>query len=118
MTSVTRPVPSFVEWAFGPEFAARLDAIDAERAAEPRPTADFGYAPRPYEESFWTGFNLGLDREDAAPPAHFAASEARAFQAGWAAGFREWERRLDEMFADAVADGRITDLDAWPRGVC
>lgn len=112
-------IPSFVEFAFGPAFAAGPGPGPApDPSPEWRPTAPEGYAPVPFEGAFWLGFNLGLDREDAAAPDHFSRHEARAFDAGWAAGFREWERRLDEMFADAVADGRVTDLDVHPRGVC
>ena len=88
---------------------------------EARPTAVEGYTPGRYEASFWAGFTLGLDREDAAPPAESTPVEARAFQAGWVAGHREWEKRLDEMFAGPewaeFSDG-VTDLDVHPRGVC
>jgi hypothetical protein len=108
---------SFVEWAFGPTFAESL-AASFPADLEPRPTASFAANPSAIDDAFRAGFYLGLDREEAAAPPHFTRREALHFRAGWAAGNREWERRLDEMYAEAVADGRVTDADVYPKGVC
>jgi hypothetical protein len=98
-------------WELGPEADPILDD-------EPRPTAGPAFEPAPEDDSERLGLRLGLDREDAAPPPGLAPGEARAFNAGLRAGRREWERRLDEMFADTAAAGRVTDFDVHPGGVC
>ena len=86
----------------------------------PRPTADDRYAPTEQAEAFWTGFNLGLDREPARAP-RASRRVRRAFGAGMFAGRRERERRLDVMCGSpeyAEFSGDITDRDVHPRGVC
>jgi hypothetical protein len=141
MSSV-HPIPSFVEWAFGAEFAAKLDAIDA--AAKPNPrdawpdwTDDFRWTPGPAPEpedtrdharpsgpsatddAYRIGFDLGLDREDVSDPSDLGAELVRAFRDGYASGRLEWDRRLDEMCGTAeysVFSGGISDRDIYRAG--
>ena len=88
----------------------------------PIPTLD-EYRPSPAptgstraDDAWHLGFTLGLDREDVDAPAHFSADDARSFHVGWMAGAAEWERQLDEMFADRVANGEIREVDLYPAG--
>lgn len=55
---------------------------------EPRPTAGPDFEPCPEDDAEWLGLRLALEDED------------------------------DDPAYVTMSDGRITDLDAWPRGVC
>jgi hypothetical protein len=138
----------FLAWFFGPADAGRIVANRAARVAElakatnprdswpawtdehtwelgpdaePDDTTDHAEAsgPSPRDEAFKLGYDLGLDREDADAPAHFSAEQRGEFEAGWAAGKAEWDRRLEEMCgASEYGDwtGLVTDRDLYVPG--
>jgi hypothetical protein len=101
-----------------PDWTDQRWTIVPEPEDEPRPTAAHGHEPDAWAAAFWTGFNLGLEREDASPLKEWSGYLARAFTAGHVAGHRVWEARLDAMYADRAGDGHPTDADVWPNGVC
>jgi hypothetical protein len=88
---------------------------------EPEDTTDHAvaFAPTRREEMYKLGYELGLDRDDAAPFDAADASDLDAFGAGWRDGKAEWDRRLDEMCDSAEYaefSARVSDFDIYAPG--
>jgi hypothetical protein len=102
---------------------AWTDSDRWEPTTEPDPedTRDHATAavPSARNEAFHLGYGLGLDREDAAPPDHFGPELVGEFEAGWATGRREWDRRLEIMCGSAeyseFSNG-ISERDIYANG--
>ena len=88
---------------------------------EPSDTTDHAvaFAPTRREEMYKLGYELGLDRDDAAPLDAVDTTDLDAFREGWRDGKAEWDRRLDEMCGSAEYaefSARVSDLDIYAPG--
>jgi hypothetical protein len=97
-------------WTTGPAHDDDCDRWTITEIDGPRPSVTHGTEPDPWASSFHAGFTLGADGEDPLTPADLSPYLQRAYLAGVVAGSREYDRRIDAMFADRDESGpRETD---------